>query len=81
MMAVKTVRNIKEETWQEIKTEAAKRGMNMNEYFDHMLESSKKYEELIWDHILNHPKNISDKEAANMKRYVKQLRTEKWFRI
>ncbi len=80
-MAVKTVRDIKEETWQEIKTEAAKRGMNMNKYFDHMLESSKKYDEMIWDHILNHPKNLTDKEATEMKKYVKELRKEKGFRI
>jgi hypothetical protein len=80
-MTVKTVRNIKEETWQEIKTEAAKRSMNMNDYFDHMLKSSKKYEKLIWDHVLHPPKNLTNKEAEEMKKHVKKLRSEKGFRI
>lgn len=80
-MVVKTVRGVKEETWNQIKSEATRRNTTVGEYLQEMLESSKKYNELCWDHLLNAPKILSDKDAAGMKEVVAKLRREKGFRV
>ncbi|MEK6964109.1 MAG: HEPN domain-containing protein [Nanoarchaeota archaeon] len=45
------------------------------------VETLQKSDEQIWDHIMNRPKNLTDKEAMEMKKHVKQLRSEKGFRM
>ncbi len=81
MTTTKTIRGLKQETWNDMKSEAARRGVTVSAYLEDAVRSAKKYEELIWDHVLNHRKNLTGKEAEAMKKHVEQLRSEKGFRM
>ena len=80
MPTVKTIKDVDEDAWHEFKSIAARNKMNMGKLLGKMVSEYKEKNENYWDKILNSGKILSDKEANDMEKLVKQLRKEKGFR-
>ncbi len=79
-MTLKTIKNIREEKWAELKSIAAKEHIPIGKLVENMIDSYTKYAGDFWNEILYGEKHLSDKEAAEMKKVVAELRNEKWFK-
>ena len=79
-MALKTIKGVSEEKWAELKAMAAKSRVPMGTLLGNMISAYEKHREEVWNKILHGEKNLSDKEAADMKKIVAELRKEKWFK-
>jgi len=80
METVKTLKGVNEESWAEFKSLAVKNRTNMGKLFERMLEEYKKKSEENWKIILSGKKILSDKEAEDMLKIVKESRKEYGFR-
>ncbi|MAE49389.1 hypothetical protein CMI48_01030 [Candidatus Pacearchaeota archaeon] len=80
MTTVKTIRNVNEETWRELKTLAAKRRVPLGTLLKNMITEYKKETNNAWDAILNTEKIISDEEAEDLEEITKGMRKEKGWR-
>lgn len=78
-MALKTIKNIREEKWAELKSMAARHQRPIGELVEDMIDDYKKHADAAWARILHGPKNLTDSEALEMKNDVAELRKRKWF--
>ena len=81
MENIKTIKGINRETWLMFKELAAKKGMKMGDLFENMIKEYSKRSEDFWKEILSGEKRISDDEAEDMLKTVRELRKDKGFRI
>ena len=81
MENIKTIKGINRETWLMFKELAAKKGMKMGDLFENMIKEYSKRSEDFWKKILSGEKRISDDEAEDMLKTVRELRKDKGFRI
>jgi hypothetical protein len=81
MEAVKTIKGVDEETWQEFKSLAAKRKKNMGKFLGELVESYKGNTDAFWEKVFSYGKTLTDKEADEMEKTIAKLRKEKGFRI
>ena len=80
MTVVKTMKGINENTWFEFKSLAAKSKMKTGKFFEKLVEDYKSKTDDRWNVILNSGKILSDKEAEDMEKFVRELRKERGFR-
>jgi len=80
METIKTIKGVNEESWAEFKSLAVRNRTNMGKLFERMLEEYKKKSEENWKIILSGKKILSDKEAGDMLKIVKESRREYGFR-
>ena len=80
METVKTLKGVNEESWAEFKSLAVRNRTNMGKLFERMLEEYKRKSEENWSIILSGKKILSDKEAEDMLKIVKESRKEYGFR-
>ena len=80
METIKTIKGVNEESWAEFKSLAVRNRTNMGKLFERMLEEYKKKSEENWKIILSGKKTLSDKEAGDMLKIVKESRREYGFR-
>lgn len=71
------LKGVDREAWKLFKAEAAKHGMTMGEFFSEMVkEHAMKEEKSNWDAILGFAGSISGKEAREMRRKARKIRTD-----
>lgn len=80
MSNLKTVRNVNESTWAEIKSIAARHRVPIGIVLDRIIRTYNKNSNETWSKILNPEKILSDKEANEMYDVVIKLRKEHGFR-
>jgi len=80
MSNLKTVRNVNESTWAEIKSIAAKHRVPIGTLLDRMIGDYKKHSDETWSKILNPEKILSDKEANDINNAAVKLRKEYGYR-
>ncbi len=80
-MEIRSIKGVGEEKWMEFKSLAAKKNVSLGELFALMLADYRKRSELVWNRILNGEKILSDSEALELEKTIKELRKEKGFRI
>jgi len=81
MEKVKTIRNVDEETWIELKTLAVQHRLALGILLKKMIDSYKKNTRETWDKILNSGKILTDKEAEDLEKITRSMRKEKGWRI
>ena len=81
MENIKTIKGVNRETWLMFKGLAAKKGMRMGDLLESMIKEYSKRSEDFWNEILSGEKRISDGEAKDMLKTVRELRKDKGFRI
>ncbi len=79
-MALKTVKNVSDEKWAEMKGMAAKSRITMGRLLENMVDAYAKHREEAWNRILYGEKNLSDREAGEMRAEIYRIRREKWFK-
>jgi len=79
-MPVKTIKDVDEKTWQELKTLSVRSGVKMGKMLEKLVREYKAYTEQRWKEILSGKKLLSDKEAEDMMKVVREARKEKGFR-
>lgn len=77
-----SIKNIDEEDWKLIKSEAARRKLNIGKFLSKAAIEYKKraMQESNWNEILYGKKFLSQKEADTIKEIMKELRKEFEFR-
>lgn len=79
-MPLKTIKDVDDRTWRELKAIAARNGTNMGKMLEVMIREYSRRNAEVWDKILNWKYPISGKEAERRKRVVEELRKEHGFR-
>ncbi len=79
-MSIRTIRGIDRDKWLRFKELAARKRVSMGDLFENMVEEYEKKTEEFWDEILSGERRISDKDAEDMHKSVKELRKERGFR-
>ena len=79
-MALKTIKNVEEETWHEFKTLTVRSHLTMGELLKKMLESYESNSKNFWNEILAGNKILSDKDVEEIKSDIKLIREEHGFR-
>ncbi len=79
-MGVKTIKGVDETAWAEFRSLAAKNRMRSGDFFNKLVDSYKADEEEAWGKILGSKKILSDEEADDIQKIVRELRKEKGFR-
>ncbi len=80
MSNLKTVRNVNESTWAEIKAIAARHRVSIGTLLDRMTKDYEKNSNETWSKILNPEKILSDNEAKEISNVAVKLRKEHGFR-
>ena len=78
---LKTIKSVDEVTWHRFKNLASAKGTTMGILLKNMVEEYEVNSTDFWRAILHGEKNISDKEADEMKKIVARVRAEKGFRV
>ncbi len=79
MKTIKTIKDVDEDTWGELKLISKKNKMKMGKTIRLLIHNYKNRSNL-WDEILHHEKILSDEEAEAILKDIKELRKEKGFR-
>ena len=79
MRTVRTIKNVDEDTWNELKFISKRNKMHMGKTIKLMINEYKNRNK-FWDNVLNNKKILSDKEAEDMIESAKEIRKEKGFR-
>jgi len=79
-METKCIKDIDEETWREFKSLAAKNNLKMAALLKTMVKEFEKNNKKFWDEILNNKRLLSDKEAEDIEKIIKEGRKEIGFR-
>ncbi len=79
-MSVKTIKNVDEEAWFELKAMANKSNVPVGKMLEKMVSFYKDKSNKFWSRILSGEKILSDKEAREMENVVKKMRKEHGFR-
>ncbi len=80
MANIRTIRNVDEDTWSELKSLSRRYKLPIGRLLNRVINKYKTKSDSLWDTILNHEKILSDKEAEAMQEFVKKLRNEYGFR-
>lgn len=71
------IKNIKEEDWRLLKSEAAKHNLKIAEFLNTvLLEHKKREEKNNWNEVLYGPKFLNEKDTAKIKEVMEELRKE-----
>jgi len=73
-MVIKTIRDVDEKTWHQFKQLSVKNRLSMGKLLQKMIGEYEMKTEAFWDNILNHKKILSDKDAHDIEKSVKELR-------
>ncbi|MBS3054714.1 MAG: hypothetical protein J4431_04210 [Candidatus Aenigmarchaeota archaeon] len=79
-MAMKTLRNVKESTWKDLKALADRNRVPIGILLDVMVKDYSESPSLFWGKVLRHEKILSDDDAESIKNAVSEMRKEKGFR-
>ena len=79
MECIKTIKDVDERTWNELKFISKKNKMKMGKTIRFLVHNYKNRNN-FWNEILNHKKILSDEEADFIVRDIKESRKEKGFR-
>lgn len=80
-MAVKTIKDVDDETWYKFKQLSVKNRVPMGKLMRSMVETYERKAEDVWNNILNGKKILSDKEADEMEKKLFKIRKEYGFRV
>ncbi|MBI4154921.1 hypothetical protein HY498_02445 [Candidatus Woesearchaeota archaeon] len=80
MTNLRTIRNVDEETWNELKSLSKKYRLPMGKLLSRVISSYKNKADDQWNRLLSFGKILSDKEAKDMHEVVVKLRKEYGFR-
>ena len=82
MEATRTMKGIDDTTWKEFKTLAKSKKLTSGELFRYMIHTfEKRNTEEAWNKILNRKPSLTEKEADDMQKKVKEWRKERGFRL
>lgn len=79
MESIRTIKNVDEETWNELKMISKRNKMNIGKTIRLMI-SEYKNKNNFWNKVLNNKKILSDAEAESIMKSVRESRKEKGFR-
>jgi len=79
-MAIKTIKDIDEETWTKFRTIAVKQRLKTAQLFKRMVELHENSADAVWEKILHHEPLLTQAEATVWKKRVAQGRKEYGFR-
>lgn len=74
------IRNIKEEDWKDFKSEAAKKGMPLGDFFSELLREHKKASKDPWNKILKGKRTLNKKTLDKIKAVHEEFRRDFRFR-
>ena len=80
-MEIRTMKGVRRDKWLKFKEIAAKKGIRMGDLFENMIDVYSEKSDEFWDEILSGKKRLSNKEAKEMHKIVKELRKDRGFRI
>lgn len=81
MTAVKTIKDVDDETWSHFKSLASRNNMKMGPFFSTMVRDYESKSRTVWDRILKGEKLLTDREAKEMHKEIKTFRKEYGFRV
>lgn len=79
MESIRTIKNVDEETWNNLKIISKRNRMNMGKTF-RLIINEYRGKNNFWNKILNNKKILSDTEAKAIMENVRESRKEKGFR-
>jgi len=79
MESIRTVKNVDEETWNELKVISKRNKINIGKMIK-LIVNEHKSKNNFWNRVLNNKKILSDAEAEAIMESVKESRKEKGFR-
>ena len=79
MKNIKTIKDVDDETWNELKFISRRNKMKMGKTLRLMVHNYKNRNN-FWNEILNHEKILMDEEAKAVLKDIKESRKEKGFR-
>jgi hypothetical protein len=80
-MGTKTMKGVQEDVWTEFRSLAVKNRMKTGQFFEKLVKSYKEDNDIFWKDILSGEKIITDKEAKEMHKVVKDMRKEWGYRL
>ena len=75
---LKTIKSVDDDTWMKFKTLAVKKNLTMGKLLASMVNNFERND--VWDKILHAGKILSDEEAEDMHKIVKEFRKKRWSR-
>ena len=79
-MENKCIKNVDEDTWKDFKTLALKNSMKMSILLKIMVNEFEKNSKDLWKEILSRKKSLTNEEANDIEKIVKNMRKERGFR-
>lgn len=73
-MAFVALKGVSKKTWQLFKSESARHGLNMGDFFKKILEEHLQNSHASWDDILRGRALLSEAEAKELKKSAKKFR-------
>lgn len=80
-MESRTIKGIGKDKWILFKTLASKKNLALGRLFETMVEDYAKRSDFVWKKVLSGERILSDKEAMELEKAVKEVRKERGFRI
>jgi methionyl-tRNA synthetase len=80
MVEVKTIKDIDNKTWNEFKDFAAVNNMKLGAFFKTLVKEHEKNTKEFWKSILECEKVLTDDEAEDMEKIIKNSRKDYGFR-
>lgn len=78
---VKTIKGVGEDSWNSLKSLAARNGRTMGEMLGQVILDYTDRSEDFWKKVLDGERLLSDREADELLEFTKKLRKERGFRI
>ncbi|MEK6960540.1 MAG: hypothetical protein AABX47_05170 [Nanoarchaeota archaeon] len=82
-MTTFALKNVSEDAWLRFKSESARRGLKMGEFFERLLDEhsqSGRGSRAAWDRVLKGRPLLTDEDSKEMKKRMKDIRQEFEFR-
>ena len=80
-MVTKTVKGISPEAWAKLKSLAARKSTKIGKLIEEMTKYYDTRADEVWDMVLSGKKLLTDKEAEDMEKAIKDHKKERWFNI
>lgn len=80
-MAIRTIKNVDQETWSTFKGLAARSNMKAGEMLKIMVEEYQKKKDNVWNNILKHKSVLTNKEHQRFEKEATDARKEYGWRI
>lgn len=78
---VKTIKGVSDEKWMKLKNLSIKEGVPMGTLLESMIDEYSKNADKLWNRILSGKRIMSDSDAKELLKFVKEFRKERGFRI